>query len=176
MARTLPIKDNQMAKERFSIPKKFGASEVTFFDDKNFDVKDKVTVPVNGIPGLAGYGFVSLLDAQLVGGPKTPEYVAETAANLSVYLSGAWKPGDSAGIMRRKFQLTRALAVISSKKGKNDKMVSFAAVLSKVTALSDAERQAMWLLPQVQGIVSGWNAKGERKAVDVSAAFKSLTG
>lgn len=159
-----------MAETRFSISKKYGTSEVTFFAGE----ANAFRIPVNGIAGLAGYGFVSLLEAQLVGGPRTPEYVAATAANLSMYLSTAWKPGDSAGIMRRKFQLARALAQLASKRQKKD--VTFGAVLPAVIALSDPERQAVWLRPEVQGIVAHWNAKGERKTVDVSKAFKSIVG
>ena len=167
-----------MPKTRFAIPKKFGASEVTLFDSEEFDVKDHVTIPVNGIPGLAGYGFVALLEAQLVGGPKTPKYVADTAANLCVYLTQAWKPGDSAGIMRRNFQLVRALTENFNKKNNKKPPTTFARILPQVLAYDDRTKQALWNEPVIQGITSEWNvAKGEHKpAVDVSATLKGVVG
>ena len=160
-----------MADTRFSISKRFGTSEVTFFggDANHF------SIPVNGIPGLAGYGFVSLLEAQTTGGPKTPEYVANVAADLSVYLSTAWKPGDSAGIMRRKFQLTRALVIAANRKNKKVTL-TFADVLVKVMAVSDAERQAEWLKPYIRAEVSKWNVKGATRSVERPEAFKSIVG
>lgn len=159
-----------MADSRFSVSKKYGTSEVTFFGGED----NQFSIPVNGIPGLASYGFVSLLESQLVGGPKTPEYVGNVAADLSVYLSEAWKPGDSAGIMRRKFQLTRALVIVANRKNKGRATVSFADVLAKVMAVTDAERQVTWLKPQVQAEVSKWNLKGERAVVPVPEAFKGI--
>ncbi len=162
-----------MPKERFTVPKKYGTSEVTFFPG---DAENEISIPVNGIEGLSGYGFIALHEAQTLGGPKTPSYVGEVAADLCVYLANGWKPGDSAGIMRRKFQLTRAMVVhINRRNKKGANPVSFAHVLPQVLAKSDPERQALWNSPEVQPIISRWNLKGERKStVDVGATLKSI--
>ena len=162
-------------KNRFAIPKKFEASSVTLFPGE----AHAMAVPVAGIAGLASYGFISLLEAQLVGGPKTIDYTNDTAAHLSIYLSNGWKPGDSPGIMRRKFQLTRALALIATRRNKGSKKppVTFAAALDHVVKFSDAERQGIWLRKDFQAEVAPWNTKPtERKPVAVPEALKGMIG
>lgn len=159
---------------RLVVSKQFGANAV-----KIGEGVDAASIPVNGIPGLAAYGFVALVNAQAQDGPRTLEYYIETARLLAVSLASGWKPGDSSGIMKKKFQLSRALWNISGEKARRQKRdpQPFETFVARVNALTDAERSVASSMPQFATVIAGFNSPKSEAVVndDMQRKLNALT-
>lgn len=151
-------RDNVMSKTRFIVAKKFENDKVILSPKDS----DALAIPLSGINGLASMGFVALLNAQTQDGPKTKEYYHETGALLATFLSAGWLPGDSPQIMKRLFQLARAVWVHKNANRPSGKpKVSFRTRVKEVRALPDEVRNWLFSQPVSVGgfadIISEWN-------------------
>lgn len=154
-----------MPKTRFIVAKKYENDKVILSPEDS----DRLEVPLAGISGLASMGFVALLNAQTQDGPKTKEFYHQTAGLLATFLSTGWAPGDSPQIMKRLFQLARAVWLTKNADRKPGKSkVSFRTRVQEVRKLSDEVRNFLYSQPRSVGgfseIISEWNSATEAVA------------
>lgn len=163
-----------MPKTRFIVAKEYQNDKVVLSPKD----PEPLSIPLSGINGLASMGFVALLNAQTQDGPKTKEYYHETAALLATFLSSDWKPSDSPQIMKRLFQLARAVWLsknASREKGKPK--VSFRTRVQEVRKLPDEIRNWLYSQPVAVGgfadVISEWNnaAEAAPKPKDMTDLF-----
>lgn len=177
-------------KKRFIVPRVFSQDglQVNFGAPED---KDSRTVSVDGITGLAALGFNSFVTGLSQDGPKDLRYVTETAEMLAVFLPVAWKPGDSAEITRKRFQLSRALYHVTNnlidssntakdlKGAARKRHVTFRSRVEKVLSLPDEMRNYLYSHDQPNGVadvIAPWNAvKQASRSMDVSAEMTDLT-
>lgn len=173
-------------KTRFIVAKTYKAGEVIFEEGKD----GTFSIPVNGIPGLAEIGFVWLLNSQCSGGPRTLEYYKETAELLIAYLSTAWTPSDSPEVMRKRFQLSRAiwLGANEQRKASKSRPCSFASRVKLVAGLEDNKRNFLFSHSghvNAEGrrdggfadVIAGWNeTKQVATPIDMSETVAGLMG